>query len=117
MRRGDGLIRPALALVMLLTLCGPAYAVPTWDNVWRKITMLYPEDGGVTFYVDGAPEPNPSGTCEKNRLIVKTTDANYDAKVSAILTAYSLGHRVRINYLSETLGQCVLEVNRFFMQP
>ena len=117
MRLKEFLTRPALALLIVLALGGPAHAVPTWDNVWRKITMLYPEDGGVTFYVDGTPEPNPSGTCEKNRLIVKATDANYDAKVSAILTAYSLGHRVRINYLSETLGQCVLEVNRFFMQP
>lgn len=42
----------------------PAQAGPTWDGVWRHVTMIYPVTGGLIFYVDGAPEPNPTGSCE-----------------------------------------------------
>ena len=104
----------ALCLAAPLALWATAaQSAPTWDNVWRHVVMIYPVTAGLIFYVDGTPEPNPTGACEKNRLILRTTDANYDTKLAVLLTVYSTGHRIRINYLSQTLGDCDLVVDRF----
>ena len=113
-------MRRGLAVLCFMATLGlgglPAQAGPTWDGVWRHVTMIYPVTGGLIFYVDGAPEPNPTGSCEKNRLIIRTTDANYDTKLAAILTVYSTGQRIKFNYLSEALGDCDLAVDRFLAQ-
>ena len=71
------------------TLCSLPSQAETW--VWKgdtKVSSVFPHESSFAFFVDdvnGTPV-NPNGQCA-NRLNIVPSNPNYDAFVSAVMTA------------------------------
>lgn len=55
----------------------------------NKITKLAFQTGGLFIYADNWPNPNDCSN--RNAIVLKDTDVNYDKAYSLILMAYSSG--------------------------
>lgn len=89
----------------------PAEAAIVWSTP-RNVINIYPENTGLTFFVDGE---TIGGTCSgttNTRMQILTSDSNYDAKVSAVMLAFSGQYRIYVAYDDTTLGSCSVRVNR-----
>lgn len=100
-----------LCLSFTLLLSVPAEGAFVWSTS-RTVINLYPEDQGLTFFVDG---PTIGGSCSgttNTRMQILTSDPNYNAKVSAVMLAFSGQFRIQVAYDDTTLGDCAVRVNR-----
>jgi hypothetical protein len=87
-----------------------AWAQDTWASQ-RKIAYIYPSAGGFTFMLDG-DRVNPTSACEANRMILPLDAPNYQAIVSAIVTAFSSRLVVDVAYDASTTSACETVINR-----
>ncbi len=81
-----------------------AFAADAWATN-RKIIRVYPQDASMAFIIDGGVI-NPGSPCEANRLRFLLTAANYDTKISTLLTAFAMGSTVAIAYDDTTITLC-----------
>jgi hypothetical protein len=91
----------------------PARAAEAWAGN-RHITYVYPHAGGFTFNYDGAIEAT-NQACG-NRSLLPIAAPNYQAIVSALITAFTAGYVVDINYDDSTRGSCDMIINRIVVK-
>jgi len=104
-----------LILILIVFMSTPAFSAEAWKG-YSKITKLYPNDSGITFFLDGN-SINPDGACETNRMHLYTTQPNYEISAAALLAAFSQNRQISVNYDTTTLLECAVKVNRFFVLP
>ncbi len=105
-------LRRILAIIFAaLVAVHPALAAEAWTGSGRRIIGIYPQTGGLTFYINGVVI-NPSSPCEPNRMILLKTHLNYDVTAGALLTAFAMDYPMSINYDTTTTTQCDTVVNR-----
>lgn len=104
------LIACALASALIST---SANAAIIWTTGERRIDNVYAQDDRFTIFVDGNVIGGTCSSATATRMHVLATDPNYEAKVSALLLAFSGQLTVRIAYDDTTLSDCSVVINRF----
>ena len=72
--------------------------------------MIYPNATGLSFYTDGAVV-DVNSVCA-NRFVILKADANSEAKMSAILTAFSINSTINIVFDLDATT-CETPIDRF----
>lgn len=113
MRNGVKLIGIVVWAIVSLMVVQTA-AAETWVySGGRYVTTAYPHNAGFRFALDGAILNSGSCSSTGNNLFnIQSTDPNYYAKVSGILTAFAEHKSVNILY-DEDSTDCFTPVERF----
>jgi|GEM_PF-1914677 len=104
-------MRLILSVILVIFAISPANAGEAWKG-FSNITVIYPEYIGLIIYLDGNVV-NPDGLCEPNRMRLLHDHPNYDTMAAALLAAFSQNRQVNINYDTDTLSECNININRF----
>ncbi|MEP2990303.1 MAG: hypothetical protein ABJN65_01010 [Parasphingorhabdus sp.] len=105
------LLKPLLVFNLLFSTM-PSHAAQKWSSN-RKITAIYPTASSFVFYLGGLAIS--AAGCELNRFALPVTSANYDAKISVLITAFAGQKNVRVNYDDSTVPSCQIVANRMIV--
>lgn len=73
----------------------PAQAAPGWSSTFT-IGQMIPRDVGYDLVSSGASITSPVGCSRTDAIRIVPTAQNYQAIVSTLLTAYSMGKTVKV---------------------
>lgn len=100
----------SLLFVATTLLVNSSFADP-WHGP-TKIERLYPTSDFFAFIVS-TPLESQSACDNGRRFHIARDNPNYDALVSALMLAYTMGKEITININGNDTAQCSASINRF----